>query len=123
REESSVVRAFCNPNQNLRGAAKMATDKIVVELRRHESGKLKAFADVVLPSTLGEITVRGFRVVQDDGAAPWVAFPTTSYMKAGERVNKQIVEVGRSLKAQIADAVLAEFRAAQNGGSHLPERS
>jgi len=121
-DEFSVNVQICHPKQDSRGGKQMSSDRIVVELRLYDSGKLKAFADVTITTPLGEITVRGFRVVQDGAAAPWVAFPTTSYMKAGARINKQIVEVGRSLKAQVVEAILAAFRQA-SGGAQLPERA
>jgi DNA-binding cell septation regulator SpoVG len=121
REDFSARSSISQTEQ--KGEEGMPNDKIIVELRLHESGKLKAFADVTIPSTLGEITVRGFRVVQDGTAAPWVAFPTISYMKAGAKVNKQIVEVSRGLKSQLADSILTEYRDALNGGSELPVRS
>jgi hypothetical protein len=42
----------------------MADEEIVVSLHLFESGQLKAFADVTLHTSLGEITIKGFRVVQ-----------------------------------------------------------
>ena len=88
----------------------MSGEQITVELRLFESGSLKAFADATFPSELGEITVRGFRVIAKDGKPPWVAFPSSSYRKNGEFVDRPLLEVGRALKRQIAEAILAEFK-------------
>jgi DNA-binding cell septation regulator SpoVG len=90
----------------------MDKQQITVELRLFESGSLKAYADVTLPSELGEITVKGFRVIAKDGNAPWVAFPTNSFTKDGKFVDRPLLEVGRTLKRQIAEEVLAEFEGA-----------
>ena len=94
--------------------------RILVELRRMERGNLKAFADVTIPSELGEITLRGFRVVQKGGEEPWVAFPSSSYTKNGQIINKTIIEVSRGLKRQIVDAVMAEFKRSGAHSNELP---
>jgi len=88
----------------------MPDDKLHVELRRLERGQLKAFADVTIPTALGEITIRGFRVVQKDGDSPWVALPTTSYSSNGSQVNKPLIDVARGVKQRLSEAILLEFR-------------
>ncbi len=94
----------------------MNEPQITVELRHFERGKLKAFADVTIPTALGEITLRGFRVIENDGHELWVALPAASYMKNGQIVNKQVLEVTRGLKKQLTDLVLAEYRRSGTNG-------
>lgn len=88
----------------------MAESQLTVEVRPFERGQLKAFADVTIATAIGEITLRGFRVIQKDGEAPWVGFPATTYMKDGKTVNKPVLEVPRALHRQITEQILAEFR-------------
>jgi len=83
---------------------------MIVEVRTYESGTLKAFADVTIPTQLGEVTLKGFRIVQKDGAEAWVAFPTVSYEKDGERVNKPVLEMPIGTRKLISDAILSEFK-------------
>ena len=87
----------------------MDAENIIVDLRLFDRGSLKAFADITIPSTLGEITVHGFRVIQQDGKAPWVGFPAISYLKNGKTVNNPVLELPKKLQRQITDHVLAEF--------------
>jgi hypothetical protein len=90
----------------------MNEESITIDLRLFDRGNLKAFADITIPSMLGEITVRGFRVIQKDGKVPWVGFPAISYIKNGKTVNNPILEVPKKLQLQIAKQVLAEFQRA-----------
>lgn len=85
---------------------------IIVELKVFEKGSLKAFADVTITSLIGEITVKGFRVIQKDGEAPWIGFPSNSYIKNGKTVNNQIIETSKSLKRKLTDLILAEYKRA-----------
>jgi hypothetical protein len=100
----------------------MPEDKLFVEMRIVDKGKLKAFADVTFPSPLGELTVRSFRVVQEDGKLPWVGFPTISYEKNGKQINKSILEVPRVLKNLVVEAILTEFNRQSRKGIELPAR-
>ena len=82
---------------------------IQVDLRRTGIGNIKAYADVTLATALGEITLKGFRVVQKDGKAPWVGFPNSTYTKNGKIVTRPFLETREALQRQIADAVLTEY--------------
>jgi len=89
----------------------MSEQNIIVELKVFERGSLKAFGDVTFPTQSGELTVKGFRVMQKDGEAPWVAFPTSNYVnKEGKRVDNQILEPSKGLKKTICDLILAEYK-------------
>jgi hypothetical protein len=95
----------------------MSTDsapQLTVDLRLFVRGTLKAFADVTFPTAVGgELTVLGFRIVQKDGEGPWVAFPTSSYIKEGKPVNSPLLQISGSLKKHLTDAVLAAFEVAR----------
>jgi DNA-binding cell septation regulator SpoVG len=99
-------------NSNQKGIIMSESAPITVEVKKMERGQLKAFADVTLSTSLGEITMRGFRVVQKDDQPAWVALPTSSYTKDGKIVNTQLLEISRNLKRQLCDAVLAEYHKA-----------
>ena len=88
----------------------MDDEQIVVSLHLFESGQLKAFADVTLHTSLGEITIRGFRVVRNAGFQPWVAFPRTSYQKNGETKAKDLLDMLQAMHRKLADAILAAFK-------------
>lgn len=100
----------------------MPEDKLLVEMRIIDRGKLKAFADVTFPCPLGELTVRSFRVIQEEGKVPWIGFPTISYEKNGKQINKNIFEVPRALKSQLVEAILTEFDRQSPNGKGLPDR-
>ena len=96
----------------------MNEPEIAVELTRVERGQLKGLANVSIPSALGEITLRGFRVIEKDGQAPWVGFPTSGYVKNGKPQNYPLLELPASLRRKVVDAVLAEYdRARKRAGS------
>jgi len=89
----------------------MEDARITVELKPFESGALKAFADVSISSGLGEITLKGFRVVQKPEQDPWVGLPTISYIRAGQTVNKPLLELSATLRRDIVQAILVKFKA------------
>lgn len=89
----------------------MNDQNIIVELKLRESGNLKAFADVTIPTALGDLTAKGFRIVKKEGEAAWVGFPTSSYTnKDGKRIDNQILETSKGLKKKICDLILAEYK-------------
>lgn len=94
----------------------MESGKLRVDLRVVNLGKLKAFADVTIPSALGDITVLGFRVIREDGKNPWVGFPSNSYPRDGRIINKRLLDVSGRAKREIAQAVLSEYE-------NAPDRS
>lgn len=89
----------------------MSDRNIIVELKVFERGSLKAFADATIPSPFGELTVKGFRVMQKEGETHWVGFPTSSYVnKDGKRIDNQIFEPSKGLRKMICDLILAEYK-------------
>ena len=93
----------------------MSDELIFVSIHLHQSGQLKAFADFTLQTPLGEITIRGFRVVQKDGGEPWIAFPAMSYQKDGEAKFKDLLDMPQATHRKIAEAILAEYRRVSEG--------
>jgi hypothetical protein len=89
----------------------MTESRIAVAMRRIERGKLKGFADVTLSSELGEITIKDFKVFQNEGEEPHVAFPTTSYVKNGTPTYKPLFDASPSLARQISQAILSQYSA------------
>jgi DNA-binding cell septation regulator SpoVG len=92
----------------------------------HESGPLKAFADVALQTPYGEIILKGCRIVQKAGQAPWVGFPTISYVKGGQTKYKDLIETSQVTKRKLAEAILAAYHNALNASEELsarPQRS
>ena len=71
------------------------------------SGSVRAYCDVRLEFDLGTQTVFGFSVVQQDGKAPWVAFP----QKPGKTPGKwfPVYEADGKLRKLIIAAVLDAF--------------
>lgn len=85
-----------------------------VEIYPHIAGQLKAFADVILQTEVGEMTIVGFRIIQKDGGNPWVAFPKSSYLnKSGEQKERELlVMVPRNVRA-IAGAILKAWKSSE----------
>ena len=83
---------------------------ILVELRRMNTGNIKAYADVTVPTSIGEITLKGFRVVQrEEDDDPWVGFPNSTYPKNGKTHTRNLLEVRQGVKRQITAAILEDF--------------
>ncbi len=88
----------------------MEPKNLIVEIYRYESGKMRAFCDLTLVTEIGEITLKGFRVLAGDSGGLWVAFPSSSYENAeGKTVRKPILEVSRALRKQIIDTIIEEY--------------
>lgn len=101
----------------------MENGKLRVDLRPVQSGKLKAFADVTIPSVLGDLMILGFRVIHEDEKHPWVGFPSNSYPKDGKIVNKRLLDISGRAKREIAKAVLLEYENAQTVSKSFPPSS
>lgn len=77
-----------------------------------ERGQLRAFVDVTIALPCGEMTILGFRVIQNGSKAPWVAYPSISYQKDGKNINKPIVETTRAMQPVLAQMVLDAYHTA-----------
>jgi len=85
----------------------------VVRIRRVEKGSLKAFATVMID----RITIRGFRIVQQEWQRAWVSVPQVEYMKDGEKKYAPIVILPDALKREVDQAVLEAWRKNFEGNS------
>lgn len=89
----------------------MNEQNVLLDMKLYESGSLKAFVNVTIPSELGELTLRGFRVIQKDENAPWVAFPSSRYTnKDGKEVNDPFLETSKIVKRKLEDLILEEYK-------------
>jgi DNA-binding cell septation regulator SpoVG len=89
----------------------MNKEKITVEVNVYENKSMKAWADVALVTDLGEVTIKGLKIIQKDTTKPpWVALPTLSYLKDGQYKNKVVLELSSALMKAVAEAVLNEYR-------------
>jgi hypothetical protein len=90
----------------------MDSDCVTAEVKLFERGQLKAFVDVTLKTACGEITIFGFRVIQNAMKPPWVATPTISYQKDGKTVTKPMIGMPRSMQAFLTKLVLDAYSTA-----------
>jgi DNA-binding cell septation regulator SpoVG len=92
----------------------MFDTKIKVEIRpATKPGKIKAFADVQFSLSDGEILVRGFAVIQQEGGHPWIGFPELP----GRNKFFPIIEANGRIEKAIINAILDAFRESQEEGS------
>lgn len=77
----------------------------IVEIRLHHEGKIKAFVDI----KLGEITIRDFRVMQDNGK-PYVKVPFVTYKdRKGQIRFRPIIDLPAMVRGQIDNVILSEY--------------
>ena len=88
---------------------------ISITLRKLDFGNsIKANADVLLEFDEGEVTIKGLKVIHQNGKPAWVAMPSNSYKdRSGEFKNFQIVEFSRKLKERICTEVLEKYKTLQ----------
>ena len=86
-------------------------DQIFIEIKILDNpNKLKAFADVTFTTSIGELCVKSFRIVDpEDGKALWVGFPQTSFQKNGKTQYIQLLELGKKARHQLQDKILEEY--------------
>jgi DNA-binding cell septation regulator SpoVG len=86
--------------------------KILIDIRRVDfNNSVKANVEVTLILEEGDLTMKGFKVIHQEGKKPWVALPTTSYKdQTGEYKNFKIVEMSRRLYEQISKAILDQYQ-------------
>ena len=77
-------------------------------------GKVVAFADLTVD---GSITITGFRVIfGDEPNSHWVGFPQNQYEKDGEKKHRNVLDVNRRTRGEIAAVILAEYLEVRNRG-------
>lgn len=67
---------------------------------------LKAFADI----QLGDIVIREFRVIKENGKRPWVVSPQISWKDPGGQIKyKTIITLPDEVKGQVDFAILKTY--------------
>ena len=87
----------------------MENEDLRVDIKFVDSGQIKAFADLTVMCSHGEITINGFRVIQGEGQSPWVALPTSTYTQNGAVKRKQLLDVTRKTRQRLAEEILRKF--------------
>jgi DNA-binding cell septation regulator SpoVG len=78
----------------------------VLAIRRLDgTTTVKAFVDL----RLGGVTLKGCKIVQQDGQKAWLAMPSVKT----ERAWQNVVELSKELRQRATDAVLAAWEAQQ----------
>ena len=80
----------------------------ILDLRVIESGKsLKAFADV----RIGNILIRDFRIVKEDGKRPHVKAPFSTYKdQKGQIKFRPIIDLPDEVRGEVDLAILNAYR-------------
>ncbi len=83
----------------------MDTVKVVEIRKTRKPGPLRAFADI----EIGDVVIKDFRVMQDNGR-PYVKAPFSTYRdKDGEMKFRQIVILPDELRGRIDNLILSEY--------------
>ena len=88
----------------------------VVHIKRVNAGSLRAFVAV----NIHEVIIKDFRVVQQEGQAPWVSVPQVEYTRNGERRFKPLIQLPVDLKKEVSQLVLKAYRDGDVDGADLP---
>ena len=78
----------------------------VLKVKKIEKGALQAFVDV----EIGEVHIKGFRVVQQPGQSAWVSVPQTEQVKNGTKRYFSLIELPNDLKRKVQDVVLEAWK-------------
>src|SRR5215469_11170723 len=96
----------------------MSESRIIANVRiTHDTGTLKAYADVQVHFSASVLNIHGLRVIETDREkGPWVAYPQQA---AKEKKNKwyDIVKVTGKLHDEITSAVLEGYADASTAGT------
>lgn len=84
----------------------------VIKIKSIEKGNFRGFADV----QVGEIEIRGFRIIQQPGQDAWVSVPQTEYIKDDEKRYYNIIVLPDDLKREVESAVLSAWRERTENG-------
>jgi len=91
------------------------------KIRLVEFGSIKALVSVIY----GDLEIRGFKVIDQEGEAPWVAMPSREFQKGGDRQFFNIVYVPDEAKRkEFVDWIIEEYRKAEGKTTTepLPEK-
>lgn len=88
----------------------MNSENISVEIHLHpDAPSLKAHADVRIELPDGSLTLYGFSIIEKDGKAAWVGFPSKEGRTRGKYF--AVAEADGELRKKIVNAILEEFEA------------
>jgi len=89
-----------------------------LDLRVIESGKsLKAFADV----RIGNILIRDFRIVKEDGKRPHVKAPFSTYKdQTGQIKFRPIIDLPDEVRGEVDLAILNAYRREKDNDNGRP---
>ena len=78
-----------------------------VNVRTVEFGSVKALVSV----TIGDLEIRGFRVIEQNDGDPWVAMPSREFQKEGDRQFFNIVYIADAKKKEeFCNKILEAYR-------------
>ena len=77
----------------------------VIKIKKIEKGALQAFAEV----QIGQVQIKGFRVVKQPNQSAWVSVPQVEYVKDGEKRYFNLIDLPNDLKRKVQDAVLVAW--------------
>ena len=93
----------------------------ILDIRLVESSgrSLKAFADV----KLGDVTIRDFRIVKEDGRRPHVKVPFSTYKDQGGRIKfRPIVILPEEVRGEIDLAILNAYQWEKEKNNGRPDQ-
>ena len=83
--------------------------KITAEIRSsNRPGPLKAYADVHICTSDGVLVEKGYAVIQKDGGAPFIGFPSRPGNISGKFF--PIIEAEGDIRKAVIDAILSAYR-------------
>jgi DNA-binding cell septation regulator SpoVG len=91
---------------------KLQITDILVEIRMiNKPGAVKAYADIQIRTDGGVLREKGYAVIQKDGAAPFIGFPSRPGSTPGKFF--PIVDAEGDIRSMIFTAILTAYRKSQ----------
>lgn len=91
---------------------KLQITSISADIRlSNRPGAVKAYADIQILTDNGMLQEKGYAVIQKEGGAPFIGFPSRPGNLQGKFF--PVVEAEGDIKARIFDVILTAFREAQ----------
>jgi DNA-binding cell septation regulator SpoVG len=91
---------------------KLQIKDISAEIRlSNKPGAVKAYADIRIQTDGGRLQEKGYAVIQKDGGAPFIGFPSRPGNTPGKFF--PIVDAEGDIRSAIIDAIMATYRKSQ----------
>ncbi len=85
--------------------------KIKVVIRRvKDTEPLLAFADITLRVKFGEITIKRFKILENDSKKPWVAFPQAQYQTFLSTKYINLLHMNKRVEDYIKNQIMKEYK-------------